>query len=66
VRIAALQERLTSLRTRLASSSQRQGELLADIAVAELEAQKGRIAAYELQARYALAGIYDEAAEPPK
>ncbi len=65
-RIVALQERLSALRTRLADSSKRQGMLLGEIAIAELETQKGRLAAYELQARYALAGIYDDAAEPPR
>jgi hypothetical protein len=32
--------------------------------VAELDAQKQRIADYEVQARFALATIYDRAAEP--
>ncbi|MGC4028392.1 MAG: tetratricopeptide repeat protein [Steroidobacteraceae bacterium] len=66
VRIAALQERLTSLRAKLAGASDGQRRLLGDIAVAELDAQKQRIADYEVQARFALATIYDRAAEQPR
>jgi hypothetical protein len=65
-RIDALQARMTSLRTQLAAASKAQGDLLADIAVAELDAQKQRIADYEVQARYSLATIYDRASEPVK
>ena len=43
----------------------RRATLLADIAVHELDAQKQRMADYEVQARFALASIYDRAAEPP-
>lgn len=63
-RIAALQARLTALRARLGQASDAQRDLLADIAVGELAAQKQRIADYEVQARFALATIYDRAAEP--
>jgi hypothetical protein len=65
-RIAALQAQMTKLRAGLADASAAQSNLLADIAVGELEAQKQRIADYEVQARYALATIYDRAAEPKK
>ena len=65
-RIAALQQRMTDLRLQLVSASAGQQELLADIAVEELQAQKQRIADYEVQARFALATIYDRAAETPK
>ncbi|MEO8316413.1 MAG: hypothetical protein ABI645_16670, partial [Pseudomonadota bacterium] len=65
-RIDALQARMTSLRAKLANAAQAQGDLLADIAVQELDTQKQRIADYEVQARYALATIYDRAAEPVK
>jgi hypothetical protein len=65
-RIEALQSRMTALRTRLAEAATAQGKLLADIAVAELDAQKQRIADYEIQARYALATIYDRAADAPR
>ena len=64
-RIAALQSRLEALRGKLAGSTTAQGELLADIAVHELEAQKQRLDEYEQQARFALASIYDRAAEAP-
>ena len=65
-RIASLQQRMTSLRSQLVAASTGQQELLADIAVDELQAQKQRIADYEVQARFALATIYDRAAETPK
>jgi len=64
-RIAALQARMADLRAKLASSVTAQGDLLADIAVNELSSQKQRIEDYEVQARFALASIYDRAAEPP-
>jgi hypothetical protein len=63
-RIEALQARMTQLRAKLAAAARAQGDLLADIAVSELDAQKQRIADYEVQARFALATIYDRAAEP--
>jgi hypothetical protein len=64
-RIAALQARMADLRSKLAGAADAQGNLLADIAVNELSTQKQRIADYEVQARFALASIYDRAAEPP-
>ncbi len=57
---------MTALRAKLAAAAKAQGDLLADIAVAELDAQKQRIADYEVQARFALATIYDRAAEAPR
>jgi lipopolysaccharide biosynthesis regulator YciM len=63
-RIDDLQTRMTQLRAKLAAASKSQGDLLADIAVSELDAQKQHIADYEVQARFALATIYDRAAEP--
>lgn len=63
MRIAALQERMTALRARLEGAADSQRGLLADIAVNELDAQKQRIEDYEVQARFALATIYDRAAE---
>lgn len=62
VRVAALQPRIDGLGMRLAAISQAQGTYLADIAVRELESQQERLAAYQLQARFALAAIYDRAA----
>ncbi|HYP79364.1 MAG TPA: tetratricopeptide repeat protein [Steroidobacteraceae bacterium] len=64
-RISALQSRLEALRGKLAGAADAQGKLLADIAVHELEAQKQRLGEYEQQARFALASIYDRAAEAP-
>lgn len=61
-RIVALQPRLASLEERVAAVRQRQGEYLAALAVRELEAQKARLAEYSVQARYALAALYDRAA----
>jgi hypothetical protein len=62
-RIAALQARLAALRTRLGEAATAQQDLLANIAVHELEAQQQRLADYEIQARFSLAAIYDRAAE---
>jgi hypothetical protein len=62
-RVQALQARLAALRARLAAAGQAQEQLLAGIAIGELETQRERIAEYELQARFALATIYDKAAE---
>jgi len=64
-RIATLTDRLTTLRARLATAAQAQQQLLADIAVHELQAQRERLADYEIQARFSLAAIYDRAAEQP-
>ncbi len=66
VRIADLQARLTALRERLAQARTSQSGQLASLAIAELDAQKQRLADYEVQARFSLASIYDRAAEPPK
>jgi hypothetical protein len=43
---------------------QKQGEYLAQVAVAELDQQKNRLATYQVQARFALASMYDRAANP--
>jgi hypothetical protein len=64
-RIDTLQQRLTSLRDRLVATATAQERLLADIAVAELDTQKQRLADYEVQARFALATIYDRAGDAP-
>jgi len=60
-RVSGLQPRIDALMTRLASAANSQNQYLADIAVHELESQKERLAAYSLQARFALASIYDRA-----
>ena len=64
-RVAALKPRIDTLGIRLAQASQAQGQYLADVAVSELESQKERLASYQLQARFALATIYDRAANAP-
>jgi predicted negative regulator of RcsB-dependent stress response len=61
-RIAALRVRIDELATRLAATEQSQADYLARVAVDELEDQKSRLATYQVQARFALAGMYDRAA----
>jgi lipopolysaccharide biosynthesis regulator YciM len=67
-RLAALRTRITDLQARLTGAEQAQQAYLQQIAVAELSDQKDRLDAYEVQARFALATMYDKAAnaEPPK
>lgn len=60
-RVASLRPRIEGLIARLAITAEAQNRYLASIAVNELEAQKERLAAYSLQARFALASIYDRA-----
>ena len=60
-RVATLQPRIAALSAKLEVAAHSQNEYLASIAVKELESQKERLAAYQLQARYALASIYDRA-----
>lgn len=62
-RIAALAERIHSVRERLAQASEQQNQYLESVAEAELRAQKQRLDAYALQARFALADIYDRGAD---
>jgi hypothetical protein len=62
-RVAQLRPRIDALGTRLAAAGRAQGEYLASIAVQELEAQKQRLNSYQVQARFALASIYDRAAD---
>jgi hypothetical protein len=64
-RMAALRERIAGLNVRLASAASRQNDFLERVAIAELEAQKDRLATYQIQARFALAAIYDRAASGP-
>jgi hypothetical protein len=68
-RLAALKSRITELQARLVSAEQAQQGYLQQIAVAELSDQKVRLDAYEMQARFALATMYDkaasDAAKPP-
>ena len=61
-RVAALKARIDALQVRLAATEQKQTGYLAELAVNQLTEQKGRLAAYQVQARFALATMYDRAA----
>jgi hypothetical protein len=63
-RIAALAERIAELKIALANSAQQQSRYLEQLASTALLEQKDRLAAYEVQARFALADIYDRATAP--
>ena len=63
-RIAALAGRVARLQTDLEQSAQRQKQYLEQLASQALLGQKERLAAYEVQAHYALADIYDRASAP--
>ena len=71
-RVAALRSRLDAAQVRLAGVARQQNGLLEHLARVELEQQKERIGTYQIQARFALASIYDRAAvgggtvAPPK
>jgi hypothetical protein len=61
-RVEALRLRLEGAQQRLAGVAQQQNGLLESLARSELEQQKERIGTYQIQARFALASIYDRAA----
>jgi ABC-type transporter Mla subunit MlaD len=61
-RLATLKTRISELQARLASAEKGQQAYLQRIAVAELSDQKDRLDTYEVQARFALATMYDKAA----
>jgi tetratricopeptide (TPR) repeat protein len=61
-RVAGLEARIDALQTRLAATRRKQGDYLARLADGELSAQKQRLAAYRVQARFELASLYDRAA----
>ncbi len=63
-RIAALAPTLKALLPRVVALSGEQQRAVQDIAVAELTRQKERLAAYTLQARFAVAQLYDRANRP--
>ncbi len=62
-RIDALSPRIDMLLARLATVAERQEAYLRRISERELDAQKQRLATYTIQARFALASIYDRAAQ---
>ncbi len=62
MRIAALQPRIEAMQARIDAVLQRQETHLQAMIADELEAQKRRLASYRIQARFALATIYDRTA----
>lgn len=63
-RVSALQERIGALQVRLVAAETAQGQALAELAVQDLEQQKKRLRGYRVQAQFALATLYDQAAHP--
>jgi len=63
-RVAALKSRIDALQVRMVEVEHKQAGYLAQVAVAELEQQKSRLSTYQVQARFALATMYDRAANP--
>lgn len=61
VRVDAVSPRVTVLAGRVETAKAAQGRHLADIAIGELEDQRRRLDEYSVQARYAIATIYDRA-----
>jgi lipopolysaccharide biosynthesis regulator YciM len=61
-RVADLKARIEALQGRLAQVQKKQTGYLAQLAIHELDEQKGRLVAYQVQARFALASMYDRAA----
>ncbi len=62
-RVASLKARIDAIQARIAATQEKQSAYLAQIAVNELTQQKERLAAYQIQARFALASMYDRAAD---
>ena len=62
-RVATLRPRVAALSARLDAAGVAQEKFLSDLAIQELQAQKERLAAYGVQAQFALAAIYDRAKE---
>jgi hypothetical protein len=60
-RIAALNPRVASLKARADELLDRQRAHLVEIAVRELQTQRERLDTYRVQARFALASVYDRA-----
>ena len=61
-RVSALQQRIGALQVRLAAAESAQSRALAELAVRDLEQQKMRLQGYRVQAQFALATVYDQAA----
>jgi hypothetical protein len=60
-RIAGIAPRLSALQASLGTALNQQQDQLVAMAVSELESRKERLASYRIQARFALAAIYDRA-----
>jgi hypothetical protein len=63
-RLAELDGRVKALIPRVAALSREQQGEVQELAVAELVTQKERLAAYSMQARFAVAQLYDRATDP--
>jgi hypothetical protein len=61
-RVDGLTPRIEALKVQVVGELQRQHVYLQSIAVGELQAQKQRLETYTVQARFALAAIYDVSA----
>lgn len=64
-RVERVSPRIVAIAVRVEDAKAAQGRRLADVAVRELEEQRRRLDEYSVQARYALATIYDRAAAAP-
>ena len=64
-RITDLAARINDLKGKLTQSAQQQQQFLEHLASQALLEQKDRLAEYQVQARFALADIYDRASAPP-
>lgn len=64
-RIDGLRNRITASLARLSTVTAAQERYLEEMAVAELQQQKQRLAEYVVQARFAVAQIYDQAGRTP-
>jgi len=62
-RVTELAPRLQVMIDRCHAAGKAQGDYLAHVAIQQLDLQKQRLAQYSLQARFALAAIYDRAAD---
>ena len=60
LQIIALQPRIEAMQAQIDAVLIRQERQLQTVIVRELEAQKRRLASYRMQARFALATIYDQ------
>ena len=58
-RVEGLAPRIEGMKMRIGDALARQRAFLQDIAIGELQAQRDRLDVYTIQARFALAAIYD-------